>query len=85
MGLPYMVKQYLKENNVTDAGGFDIQRGSHNLSFYANPVMMATLMLTKDHETSTHKLYFSKTDFPSKFFVNCVKKNLNNIEDSIII
>lgn len=73
-GLPYMVNQYLKENGVVDAGCFDIQRESHNLTFYANPVMMATLMSRKDHETPTHKLFFGKLDYPSKFSCNCIKK-----------
>lgn len=74
MGLPYMVKQYLNKCGVMDAGCFDIQKGSHDLTFYANPVMMATLMLESNHETDTHKLFFSKMDYPSKFCCKCVKK-----------
>lgn len=74
MGLPYIVNQYLKSKGVTDAGCFDINKGSHNLTFYANPVMMDTLLLEENHETSTHKLYFTKLDYPSKYLCNCVKK-----------
>ena len=74
MGLPYIVNQYLKSKGVTDAGCFDINKGSHNLTFYANPVMMDTVLLEENHETSTHKLYFMKLDYPSKYSCNCEKK-----------
>lgn len=74
MGLPYMVNQYLKSKGVTDARCFAINKGSHILTFYANPVMMDTVLLEENHEIPTHKLYFTKLDYPSQYLCSCWKK-----------
>ena len=73
-GLPYMVKEYLKMMGVTSAGCFDTEIGSHGVSFYANEEDMQSILESNDHETLTHKLFFSKMQYKGKFYCNCIKK-----------
>lgn len=73
-GLPYMVMEYLKMMGVTNAGCFDTEIGSHGVSFYANEEDMRPTLESNNHETATHKLFFSKTQYNKKFYCNCIKK-----------
>lgn len=73
-GLPYMVMEYLKIKGVNSAGCFDIARGSHNITFYANKEQMDIILKTKDHRTGSHTLWFmADSGFQGKYHCNCVK------------
>lgn len=73
-GLTYMVSEYLKSNGVPSACVLGTQRGSHGVEFYAEIEEMDEILNTNNHQTLSHNLYFSKTNFPRNFYCSCVKK-----------